>query len=210
MIKILKFIFLGILSLIGVAILAFITVNIFAPGKMQVEKSIVIDAPASAVYTEISDFRNWKKWDPWQQADPNLKGEYGKGGKGLGATWTWESETQGNGKQEIIEVKENEYMKTSLNFEGWDATNYAEFILEDSDNGTKVTWTMDGAENPFFLKFMNLIMEPMVGGNYELGLQNLKEVVENNKNVEIQPKAEIRSASIPDSSSVNADSTAVE
>ena len=204
--KAMKYILIGL----GVVVLAFLSVNIFAPGKMQVEKSIVINASASAVYDQISDFRNWKKWDPWQQADPNLIGEYGNGGKGRGATWTWKSESQGNGKQEIIEVRENEYMKTSLNFDGWDGTNYSEFILEDSDNGTKVTWTMDGAENPFLFKFMNLIMEPMVGGNYVLGLNNLKEVVENNKATQIQPKAEIRSAEVADSSALETADSAVE
>lgn len=181
--KIMKYLLIGV----AVIVLAFLTINIFAPSKLMVEKSIVIDAPASVIFEEVNDFHNWGKWDPWKQADPNMQGQYSGPDKGVGATWTWESETQGNGTQKIVESRENEYIKTSLQFTDWDGMNYSEWFFEESENGTKVTWNMDGAENPFMFKFFNLIMKPMVEGNYDLGLSNLKELAENKEVFEEVP-----------------------
>jgi len=172
--KVFKYILIGL----AVIVLAVITVNIFAPSKMQIEKSIIINAPASAVYEEVADFHNWGKWDPWKKADPNMTGEYSGPDKGEGATWTWQSETQGNGVQSIVEARSNEYIKTSLEFDSWEGTNYAEWFFEDSEQGVKVSWTIDGAESPFMFRFFNLMMEPMVGGMYDQGLASLKELAE--------------------------------
>jgi hypothetical protein len=172
--KIFNYIIIGLL----VILLSFLMINIFAPEKLVVEKSIVIEAKASDVYEEVIDFHNWGKWDSWKQADPNMQGSYSGAEKGEGAVWEWKSESQGNGRQEIVEAIENEYIKTSLSFTNWEGMNYSEWYFEESDSGVKVTWTMDGAESPFLFKFFNLIMKPMVETNYVKGLNNLKDLTE--------------------------------
>jgi hypothetical protein len=50
-------------------------------------------------------------------------------------------------------------------------------LTPEGDNSTKVTWTMDG-ENKGMAKYMGLMIGFFVGGDYEKGLENIKEVAE--------------------------------
>ena len=174
--KVLKIIFI----VLGAILLLFLATNLFAPKSFNIKSSTTIDAPPSEVFGYVSDFTQWKDWDPRQQQDPNLIAEYELKDEYLGSWWKWKSEVVGGGKQEIIKVDKNEYLRLSLVFDDWDSTNYTEWHFKEVPEGTKVTWTMEGAESPFMMRFMNLFMKPMVKASYDEGLANLKGMLENN------------------------------
>lgn len=181
-----------ILIIIAVLVASFLIYSSLQPNKLVHEDSITIEAPASAIYNEVLDFGSWHNWSVWNQLDSNMKSTYSENQGEVGAWTEWKSNHSevGNGRQEIVELEENAYIKTQLNF-GW-GDNFSEFILEETEEGTKLTWTFDGAETPFYFNFMNALIKPRLAANYEKGLNQLKAymeskapVVENPMNLEI-------------------------
>lgn len=172
--KILKWI--GIVLL--VLFLLFVLINVFAPKKLEVTRSIEMDAPANMIYNVINDFKNEPKWSPWIQQDPSMQVTLSDNTSGVGATSTWTSETMGDGRQEIVESAKARSIKTKLNFEGFDGDNYANWTFEPNGDKTKVSWGMNGAENPFFTRFFNILMKGSIQDNYDEGLASLKQMVE--------------------------------
>ena len=62
----------------------------------------------------------------------------------------------------------------------FEAHNQAEFALQSlADGGTEVRWLMNGRAN-FLSKLMGLFinMDKMCGDDFEVGLQNLRQLVE--------------------------------
>lgn len=174
--KILKWILIILIALIALYLVASAT----QPNKIEIEERIVIDAPPKMIYNEILAFKNWDQWSVWDQMDPNMKSEYSEEMGKIGSYTKWWSDNPelGNGSQEIVELKKNEYIKTLMQFEGWDAKNYAAFILEEKNGGTELKWTYDGAKTPFYMNLMNSFMKPMIVEKYKQSLSNLKSYIE--------------------------------
>ncbi|MEQ8623806.1 MAG: SRPBCC family protein [Vicingaceae bacterium] len=172
--KILKWILIVLVIIIGVLLIFSAT----QPNQIKVKESIVIASPPSQIYNEIVDFRTWGNWSVWNQMDSNMTSEYSDEMGVVGAYSEWESEIAGDGRQEIVELKPDEYIKTMLEFKGWDGKNYSEFILTEKDGKTELTWTFDGAKTPFYMNLMNTFMKPMLEKNYTESLSQLKAHIE--------------------------------
>ena len=172
--KILKWIIVVLLVIIGVLLIFSAT----QPDQTKVEESIVIDSQPSQIYNEIIDFRTWGNWSVWNQMDSNMTSEYSEEMGVVGASNEWESEIAGDGRQEIVELRPNEYIKTMLQFNEWEGKNYSEFILTETDGKTELTWTFEGAKTPFYMNLMNTFMKPMLEKNYTESLAQLKAHIE--------------------------------
>ena len=111
-------------------------------GESHLERSITINAPIEKVFKSVNTFKNIKEWSPWARMDPNIIITYSGPESGLGAKYDWESEDEniGIGSQEILESRENEYVKTQMIF-AIEGDFFAEFILKPVDDGTEVAWT---------------------------------------------------------------------
>lgn len=162
--------------LVGFTVLWFIAAAV-APSSVQVSDSIVINQPAEVIYGEVSDFKRWDAWSPWAKDDPNMIQTYSEH-TGLDAWVEWESEVHEGGKQTWVEMEPHAFMSSKMNFEGMDGDNMADWTLEEGDEGTTVTWTMDGAEMPFVFKPFTWIIVPDVSERYRRGLENLKALCE--------------------------------
>ncbi|MBI3218055.1 MAG: SRPBCC family protein [Bacteroidetes bacterium] len=174
--KILKFIGIGIGALL-VLIIGYVLA--FAPAKGHVEQSVVINAPASAIFPHLNNMEKFVAWSPWSKMDPAAKNTYEGAAAGVGAKMNWVGEKTGTGSQWVVESVENERVKTGLKFEGFEGTAWAEFKLAPEGNGTKVTWSYDGDNKGFMGKAMwSLFMGTMLDGQYADGLQDLKKLVE--------------------------------
>ncbi len=182
--KVLKWIFIIILILIAL----FLAFSASQENQLKVEESIVIDAPSSQVYETILNFETWSEWATWNQKDPNMEVEYSGEMGSIGAKSSWKSDHPevGNGSQEVVELTENEHIKTAMRFEGWDAVSYAEFTLNETEEGTEITWNYTGAETAFYMNWMNTIMAPMIKLNYQESLAGLKSYIEG-----MEPSAEV-------------------
>lgn len=172
--KILK----GVGIVVLLVVVAWLVMCIIAPAKMEVSRSITINRSAAVIFPEVNEMRNRVNWSPWEMADTTMVYSYGDISKGVGAVGTWVSEESGAGRQEIIESRPFEHIKTQLEFEERPGINYSEWFFEETGDSTQVTWTFDGAPAPFPTRFLNLVFAGMVEKKYEQGLENLKEFAE--------------------------------
>ncbi len=154
------------------------------PSQVHVERSALIQAPMEQVFAKVSDFNAWDTWSPWAKLDPDASMEIQ--GSGLGQTMVWSSDTQevGAGRQVITELNAPQHLGTHLDFGGQGIADAA-FDLDDRQDGTWVTWSLDTdmrAGVPLLMKplssYFGLAMDSMIGKDYEQGLQNLKTIVE--------------------------------
>jgi len=153
--------------------------------KIHVEKSIVINKPASEIYTVLNHFGKWQPWSPWLIAEPDAKVDVAADGK----SYSWEGQVTGAGEMQIESETENEHIAYNLVFlKPWKSKAKTYFDLKPHGNGTEVSWSMDSSL-PFFMFFMKKMMTTFIGMDYERGLKMLKEYVEDG---EVHSKLEFK------------------
>ncbi|MFC2100865.1 SRPBCC family protein [Bacteroidota bacterium] len=163
---------IGIILLIIVAL--FFIVTLFLPKEMRFAESTEIKASAETVFNQVNDFQTWPKWSPWNLKDTNMAVTYEGPETGVGSISKWTSESQGNGSQEITESIPFTYIKSDLDFmEEGKAT--ADWTLEETEEGTNVTWgmTIPDLKYPLGRFFMFLYKGQMIK-DFQYGLENLK------------------------------------
>ena len=174
-----------ILGGIAALLVLLIALGFVLPDKVHVEREIVIDAPAADVFERISDFEAWDAWSPWANKDPNAK--YAHSGSGIGQKMVWQSDHPdvGNGSQEITDIDPPYLLVTRLEFDGRGGAQATFKLSPTGDGATKVTWSLDTRMRegvPIYMMpmgtYMSFFMDGWVGKDYELGLANLKKVVE--------------------------------
>jgi effector-binding domain-containing protein len=180
----LNFYHMKILKIVGLSLLALIAIiagiGFILPGKVHVERKLVMKASAQQVFDQIVELRKWEEWSPWHNIDSAMTIEYSEPSSGVGSSYSWKSthENVGNGSMKITAAEPGKLVSTEMNFmENGTAT--ADFILKETPEGTEVTWTMDSdlGANPF-AHWMGLMIDKFVGKDYEKGLASLKEVSE--------------------------------
>lgn len=169
-----------VLGIIAVLVVAFIIGGMLLPSGQYVERSTVVNADPANVFVLVSDYREFNKWSPWAAYDAEARYEYSGPIAGVGAKMAWFSEhpNVGNGVQETVEFQAGTMVKNRLSFDGFDTPSYATFTLESVDGGTRVTWSFDANLDTFLGRYMGLMMDKWVGGDYERGLAHLKALAE--------------------------------
>ncbi|MES2560227.1 MAG: SRPBCC family protein [Bacteroidota bacterium] len=185
--KVLKTIGLVLAGLIFLIVI----ISFFLPGSYHVERSTVINTDASIPFNMAKDFREWDKWSPWHKIDTTMVKTYSDIQGEVGSWYTWDSKNPdaGKGKITITKLTQNEFIENEMAFDGM-GISMAAYKFEPVEGGIKVTWTLDGEGKgmPWYMmvpaKYFNLMMDRMVGKDYEKGLAKLKELSE------AMPKAE--------------------
>lgn len=170
--RILKYILLLIiLSVIGLTV--YVATQ---PSEFEVERSRVIKAQKSVVFSYVNDYRNWEDFGSWKDDDQNMKFIYSDTTIGTGASYSW-SGNSGDGKTTTIFEKENDSIAQKVLFSENEGTAYLTF--KDTTGGTKITWHSKGK-----IGFMGKIYatfkggaEKMVGDMYEKTLAKLDKVI---------------------------------
>lgn len=175
--KALKYIlFLLLILIIGFAI--YIAVQ---PNSFEVERSRTINAPASVVYDNVIDFKNWEAWSSWAEADPDLKITLNEQTRGINGSYTWE-DADGIGTMKTIDTKVNEIIIQEMQFAEFPKSEVIWKLKPNGNNKTDVTWTINGKDLPFGFKAFSVIMggmEKQIGPNYERSLQKLDSILIN-------------------------------
>jgi effector-binding domain-containing protein len=173
--KILKRIVFVLLALIAILIIT----AYLLPRHSHVERSLLIKSPADQIFVQVNTLKNWPNWSPWHKMDPNMEIEYLDADKGVGAKYTWKSANNkvGNGSMTITKSIPYDTISTEMAFMDNGISN-VNFIFTKSDAGTLVKWTLDSdlGWNPIY-RYFGLMMDRMVGPDFENGLNNLKDVV---------------------------------
>jgi len=172
---------LGIVVVLVVAVAALLLFATTRPNTFHVERKISIAAHPPTVFAAVNDFHRWADWSPWEDLDPEMKKTYGGPESGQDATYTWAGNSKvGKGRMTIVSSEPDSRIEIRLEFlEPWQATNRTTFTFAPTDDGTDVTWSIDGANDltaKMFSVFMD--MDKMMGGDFEDGLAELKTVAE--------------------------------
>ena len=170
-----------ILVLIVFAIGGVVYIASRKPDVFRVERRMVINAPAEAIFDHINTIRTWEAWSPWQKKDPAMRQAYSGPAAGVGAAQAWEGNNQvGKGRMSITASEPPRRVELSLTFEKpFKAQNTVELSLRPVSSGTEIAWVMYGPAN-LMSKVMDLLMnmDKMCGNDFEAGLSNLKALVE--------------------------------
>ena len=155
-------------------------VGLLLPRRVHAERAAVIDAPRATVFALVNGYASFNKWSPWLELDPRAKYTYEGPASGLGAKMSWagDPKTAGSGSQEIVESRPHELVRTRLDF-GSQGTAEAQFTLTPEGTGTRVIWGFDTdlGMNPVS-RYFGLMMDKMIGSDYEKGLAGLKKLAE--------------------------------
>jgi effector-binding domain-containing protein/uncharacterized membrane protein len=168
-----------LLAFLVVLVAAVVIVAFFLPKTAHVERSVVIDRPASQIFGVLNNLHRFNAWSPWFDLDPQAKYTFAGPASGVGAKTSWVGNKDvGSGSQEIIASKPNELLKLQLDF-GDMGKPTATFLLVPEGRRTTVTWTLDQSfEGSLIGRYIGLMMDSMVGKDYEKGLAKLKTMVE--------------------------------
>ena len=173
-----------ILRWIGIVVVVLAVVFVagayLLPREVTIARSIEVNAPADQVFPHVNSMKATEGWSPWLERDPDVKLTYSGPDEGVGATLSWVSDQPdvGVGTQVIVTSEPDSRVETDLDF-GDMGTAKAAFILDAAGEGTTVTWTLvaDMGNSPVG-RWMGLMMDGLVGPDYEAGLANLKALVE--------------------------------
>ena len=167
------------LAVLGAVVLLLVAAGFLIPSSFKVERSAVINATPKKIYDLVVEPRQWAKWSVWNQRDPNMKITYKGPPFGMGAKWEWVSKTEGSGSMEFTRVEPDRAVEYSLSFPEYNMRSAGAIRLEPSGSATKVTWNNAGDVGGNPLKhYLTLMMDRMVGPDFEGGLANLKALAE--------------------------------
>jgi uncharacterized protein YndB with AHSA1/START domain len=144
---------------------------------LHVERRAVVPAAPERVFALLDDFRQWERWSPWEELDPNMAHVYSGPERGVGAVHEWKGNKKaGEGRMQIVDAGPPHRLDIDLTFvKPFKSRNMTRFTLaEDGPGATDVTWSMDSPMS-FMMRiadvFMN--MDKRIGGDFEKGLAKL-------------------------------------
>jgi effector-binding domain-containing protein len=156
------------------------------PRNIRVERSVNIERPASLIYATVNSFQLFYKWSPWQSLDPNMRQITEGARDGVGAKLVWSGNDKvGSGTQLITASTPDRSVASDIDF-GKMGVAKSTILLDPQNSSTRVTWSLDvdmGA-SPIG-HYFGLMMDHMIGKDYERGLSKLKTLVESMPNVDI-------------------------
>jgi len=165
-----------LLGIVAVLIL----VSFLLPKTFKVERTININADPDVIYGLTSNFQQWHLWTPWtKEMDSTVTFEMTGPASQVGTSWKWDGEVMGNGEMILSEVIPGQVVAYDLALDQGNYKSKGKIAMEVQDDSTKVTWIDEGdlGYNPFN-RYMGLLMDRMMGPDFEKGLAKLKTVAE--------------------------------
>jgi uncharacterized protein YndB with AHSA1/START domain len=169
-----------VVALLVVAAAVILIVAATKPDMFNIQRSASINAPPEKIFPLVSDLHSHSAWNPFDK-DQSLKRDYSGAPNGKGAVYAWEGNRKsGTGRIEIIDAAPSSKLTMKLDmFAPFKAHNTVDFTFDPKGGSTNVTWAMRGLQ-PYMAKIMSTFIncDKMVGGQFEVGLANLKAIVE--------------------------------
>ncbi len=144
--KVVKYFLLLLLLIVIGGALYIATLN----GEYQVEESKIIKAPASLLYKTVNNYKTWEEWGPWMDDSEDMILSYPEKTIGVGASYSWKSEQQGNGEMKTIASIPDKSIDQQISF----VTPFGESKSDVywrfepiKEEGTKVVWGMKGRQS---------------------------------------------------------------
>ena len=179
MIKALKKIVLFLLFLAAVLV----AVSVFLPPNYHVERSVVIMARSDDIYPYVNNLKRWSEWSAWTtEKDPTAVYTFEGPEEGVGATMKWNGKKLGDGELTITESNPQIAVRYDMTSNEGAMTSRGGFLFKMAGPGTKLVWVRDGelGSNPIH-RYMGLLMERLIGPDFDEGLKKLKRKIEGGK-----------------------------
>lgn len=173
-----------ILSIIAIAVVAFIGFGLFKASQLQslhITKEVTVNGSQEEVYDMVRYLNNFPKWSPFLAADPaqkySVKGTDGE----VGAQYHWDgNEGKDLGYQEIVKVDAPHFVGMRCDIQKpFTATPTFDYTFSKEANGIKVTqdFKLESALIDSFFMWLFGAKKEMEATN-EKGLNLLKAAVE--------------------------------
>ena len=177
--KALIWILIVVVSIIGLILLT----ALFVRKDFAVEKQIEINKPKQEVYNYVVLLKNQNNFSKWATTDPAMKKTFSgvDGTVGFVSAWKSENKNVGSGEQEITKIDPGKRIDYELRFkEPMEDTNMAHMTLDSiGENKTLVKWGFEGVmKYPTNISLLFLDFDKLIGGDFEFGLDKLKEILE--------------------------------
>ena len=160
--------------------------SLLLPSVAIIERSGVIDAPMSTVYTRINDLSTWSQWNPWAMSSNAQEKQFSNPAAGKGAYFTWtgmQHEDRISGKVSILESDPQKGVKYLMTYNAMRHVD-ADFEIKPSADGkgTAILWRLKTHLGylPWW-KMRGFLADRLTGPVLETGLTQLKELCESEK-----------------------------
>lgn len=166
------------MTLLSLAAIA--AIGMMLPRDVLVSRSVVIDAPASAVWPFIADLRRGKDWSPWLNKEKATHVRFSQPSRGVGATVEWQSDEVGDdgGRMRIVRSDHGERLTSAFEIADLGPA-VSTWDLKEIGGRTTVTWVLMSEVGPGPMeRWKGLMIDGRFGSEYERGLDALKQLVE--------------------------------
>ena len=187
--------------ILGLGALAVILLGVafVLPEDVTIARSVVINAPETAVFPYLNNMHSFADWSPWAARDPQLTVAYSgpEQGKGAKVEWTSSKPSVGTGSMEIVESSPNRHIDLAVSFNGLDGTSYYEIVP--SGSGSKVTWGFGYESGTSPLKrWKGLLLDRYIGAEYRDALAKLKDKIETERKPMAPPPPPTATLGVPE------------
>lgn len=167
-----------ILIATGIFLVVVLVIGFMLPSTWQVQRSVVINAPVSAIFPYINNLKRWRDWAVWYQENPDMVVEYSGPDAGVGATSRWTDEN-GRGAMKIMQSTPNRGIEYQVLFNAGVTSLDGALTLIPEGANTRVVWEAGGVSgaNPAN-RYFALMMRFWIGSDFAASLKRLKEKVE--------------------------------
>ncbi len=173
-------ILLRLLAGLAALVVGLVATAFVLPQTYRVERSIVIHAPAAAIFPRVANLREWKDWTVWHERDPEIRNTYSPEQLVVGAWSAWQSKKEGDGKATVTALQAPHRAVYRLEFPDFGTVSTGTFqLVAEGAGATRVVWSDEGdlGFNPLN-RWFGLFLDGMVGPDFEAGLAKLKRTIE--------------------------------
>ena len=139
----------------------------------KVTRSCEINASAETVYSLLMDIEQNAYWAPWRALDSAMKVEVGEVKTGIGASYSWDSQSHGKGSYTIKRATEPVRIEAEIGL-GDSGEMYGTWKIEPVDGGVSVLFRYVGEATGLMGPYLALGIDGAVGPLFEDALQRLK------------------------------------
>jgi hypothetical protein len=168
--SILKILFTLLVLAISTAI-----VGLFLPTQYKFVQTKDLSVPPLIIFEQLSNFRNWDNWAPWQQTDSAMLVEYGEITKGRMAVMNWQSKVFGPCQLTITQAVVSENVAVNFDFSS-DIKSSTLWYIDSTVSGCKLNWTSVISNLSYFERYFALFYKKQMNKLIQSGLANLSEL----------------------------------
>jgi hypothetical protein len=167
-------------SILAAVVTSPLAIAAVLPSRYTVVREIVVARPAVELSHYIADFSTRTQWIPWSVDEPTASYTVSGTAGTRGSRFAWAGKKIGAGSATLVAHRAGAVVETALEFTqpmAMKGTDSFTFETIDSTH-TKVTWTNHGALPYPVGRLFGLVIDRVVGSDYERGLVRLQQVTE--------------------------------